>query len=569
MKSFPMRQVMKILLLSPKIDAQHKIARELKQEGIIFLFPDDVREAWNMLELHQSSIDLAILNLEDSFGKQEGTLDLLKKIKTDSFHKDLPYILITERWNDAQCALHQEGPEAAHAYLRWPFSVKVLLETLKQIFVEDFQSLLGMSSSAFSASASTLSSHSEISITLGEAKQIPDAPEIALSSPLTSSVNSEISITLGKTQQIPDAPEIGLSSPLTSSVNSEISITLGKTQQIPDAPEIDLSIPLPPSGSSDILITLGEAQQIPDAPALELPQVLEMPSTSDETQNLKIIKPLDFSISSSDLEISHSENDSFELSNSPVTPTTLPPPYQAIGNAVVPGGMSSDPDLETFKKYLLLREQDVSILSHQLKGAREQLAHMDQLCKAEQQKSEAFSLQLAQSQAQLNALHETMSLSHASFEEQVKASHQQLRLKMDQEKRLQKQLAESEASMEALKERIRLDIRKIRVHEKELENRLEIMKTDSEALLKARENKVVELKRKVETLEFNMELLKTKCDEEKQKNLILKERLSQVAQAFRLAGGLLDTPHEASEKIMTALSEQDASENLKNENKSF
>ena len=539
MKSFPMRQVMKILLLSPKIDAQHKIARELKQEGIIFLFPDDVREAWNMLELHQSSIDLAILNLEDSFGKQEGTLDLLKKIKTDSFHKDLPYILITERWNDAQCALHQEGPEAAHAYLRWPFSVKVLLETLKQIFVEDFQSLLGMSSSAFSASASTLSSHSEISITLGEAKQIPDAPEIALSSPLT------------------------------SSVNSEISITLGKTQQIPDAPEIDLSIPLPPSGSSDILITLGEAQQIPDAPALELPQVLEMPSTSDETQNLKIIKPLDFSISSSDLEISHSENDSFELSNSPVTPTTLPPPYQAIGNAVVPGGMSSDPDLETFKKYLLLREQDVSILSHQLKGAREQLAHMDQLCKAEQQKSEAFSLQLAQSQAQLNALHETMSLSHASFEEQVKASHQQLRLKMDQEKRLQKQLAESEASMEALKERIRLDIRKIRVHEKELENRLEIMKTDSEALLKARENKVVELKRKVETLEFNMELLKTKCDEEKQKNLILKERLSQVAQAFRLAGGLLDTPHEASEKIMTALSEQDASENLKNENKSF
>ena len=86
-----------------------------------------------------------------------------------------------------------------------------------------------------------------------------------------------------------------------------------------------------------------------------------------------------------------------------------------------------------------------------------------------------------------------------------------------------------------------MDIRKIRVREKELENRLEMTKNDSEALIAARENKIVELKRKLDILEFNMDLLQDQYSREKENSAKLHERLMKAAQVVRVAGGLLDS----------------------------
>jgi chromosome segregation ATPase len=91
-----------------------------------------------------------------------------------------------------------------------------------------------------------------------------------------------------------------------------------------------------------------------------------------------------------------------------------------------------------------------------------------------------------------------------------------------------------------LKERVRSDIRKIRVREKELENRLEIVRKDSEALIGSRENKIIELKRKLDLLEFNMDLLQDQYAREKESTFKLRERLAKAAQVVRMAGGMLD-----------------------------
>jgi hypothetical protein len=101
--------------------------------------------------------------------------------------------------------------------------------------------------------------------------------------------------------------------------------------------------------------------------------------------------------------------------------------------------------------------------------------------------------------------------------------------------------------MERIKERVRVDIRKIRVREKELENRLEIMKKDSEVLMGARESKIVELKRKLDLLEFNMDLLQDQYAREKESSATLRERLAKAAQVVRVAGGLLDNPGGAAQ----------------------
>jgi hypothetical protein len=65
------------------------------------------------------------------------------------------------------------------------------------------------------------------------------------------------------------------------------------------------------------------------------------------------------------------------------------------------------------------------------------------------------------------------------------------------------------------------------------------VKKDSEALLAARENKMIELKRKLDLLEFNMDLLQDQYTREKDTSALLRERLSKAAQVVRVAGGLL------------------------------
>ena len=56
---------------------------------------------------------------------------------------------------------------------------------------------------------------------------------------------------------------------------------------------------------------------------------------------------------------------------------------QPLGDAVVPGGAAQAPDVETLKRYLLLREQDVAALSAQLKAAREQVKQFEESLRTE------------------------------------------------------------------------------------------------------------------------------------------------------------------------------------------
>ena len=117
----------------------------------------------------------------------------------------------------------------------------------------------------------------------------------------------------------------------------------------------------------------------------------------------------------------------------------------------------------------------------------------------------------------------------------------QNKAKSDRARIMEMQVREASDEIERLKERVRTDIRKIRVRERELENRLEIMKKDSEALIAAREQKIIELKRKVDLLEFNMDLLQDQYTREKENTGVLRERLAKAAKMVRVAGGLLDS----------------------------
>lgn len=119
-----------------------------------------------------------------------------------------------------------------------------------------------------------------------------------------------------------------------------------------------------------------------------------------------------------------------------------------------------------------------------------------------------------------------------------------LKTKSDKAKVLERKVIETTEDIEKLKERVRIDIRKIRTREKELENRLEILKKDSEVLIDARDKKIIDLKKKLDLVEFNMDLLQDRFDKEKRFSAELKEKLKKASQAMKVAGGLLDEDAE-------------------------
>ena len=213
---------------------------------------------------------------------------------------------------------------------------------------------------------------------------------------------------------------------------------------------------------------------------------------------------------------------------------------EPVGDAVVPGGASQTPDVETLKKYLLLREQDVAVLSNQLKSAREQINDLERKVKNEKAQASELAYLANDQGRRIGEFEKEKTLALLGLQSEIDELRFQNRTKSDKARVIETQMREATDEIERLKERVRTDIRKIRVREKELENKLEIVRKDSEALISARESKIMELKRKLDLLEFNMDLLQDQNAREKENSSQLRERLAKAAQVVRVAGGLLD-----------------------------
>ena len=197
-------------------------------------------------------------------------------------------------------------------------------------------------------------------------------------------------------------------------------------------------------------------------------------------------------------------------------------------------------DLETLRSYLALREQDVAVLSGQLRSSQERVHQLEMLSKTEKARSAELTQMLSRLEQQIKNFNQDKQSEHEFLVGQIEDLNLQVRDRADKSKLIETKLRQTLEEVEKIKERVRVDIRRIRVREKELEGQLEVSKKDSSALLQARDEKILELKRKVDLLEFNMELMQEQFSKEKQTSDELKNKLKDAAQAMKRAGGLLE-----------------------------
>src|SRR5262249_11636288 len=117
---------MKVLYLEPRMDVGQKISEALKARGLAILLATNPAEAKQLLQLHGRSIDLAVIHREGPYGTGDPGLRFISTFKAEATHADLPYILTSAQWSDADCAAHQSTPMGANAYVTQINAEKIL-----------------------------------------------------------------------------------------------------------------------------------------------------------------------------------------------------------------------------------------------------------------------------------------------------------------------------------------------------------------------------------------------------------------------------------------------------------
>ncbi len=86
---------------------------------------------------------------------------------------------------------------------------------------------------------------------------------------------------------------------------------------------------------------------------------------------------------------------------------------------------------------------------------------------------------------------------------------------------------------EKLEQKVRIDFNQIKQREKELESKLELLSMDVESQVQSRDHKILELRRKIDALEFNMENASIKEQRSHDEKRKLEDRLNKIMKTLR------------------------------------
>jgi hypothetical protein len=192
--------------------------------------------------------------------------------------------------------------------------------------------------------------------------------------------------------------------------------------------------------------------------------------------------------------------------------------------------MSAKEEYESFRNYdedEMLRLQGTI---RQLREEREELMGQINQLKSEKQLLEQDNLGV---KAELDEVKIELGIVKKRHHDEI--SDKEYHYKMNQDK---KDLYENKAKslqkdFDRLNQKVRIDFNQVKQREKELESKLELTVMDSESQVQTRDLKILELKRKIDSLEFNMENSSIREQKHREDKSKLEERLGKIMKTLR------------------------------------
>ena len=95
-----------------------------------------------------------------------------------------------------------------------------------------------------------------------------------------------------------------------------------------------------------------------------------------------------------------------------------------------------------------------------------------------------------------------------------------------------------------------MELNQVKQREKELESQLELVTMDSESQVRSRDMKILELKRHIDQLEFNMENASIKEHKSREDKVKLEEKLTNVIKNLRGSISMLEDDLDLDEELV-------------------
>lgn len=115
------------------------------------------------------------------------------------------------------------------------------------------------------------------------------------------------------------------------------------------------------------------------------------------------------------------------------------------------------------------------------------------------------------------------------------------------------ELVKAKNKVDEMEQRLKNDFKKIRIREKELENRIELMRLEQSALVKAKDEQILELRRKIDLLEEEVEVYRTKTFEHNKTIEAQQEQFKRAIRALRVAFSSLEGHGESTQENIVPL----------------
>jgi hypothetical protein len=201
--------------------------------------------------------------------------------------------------------------------------------------------------------------------------------------------------------------------------------------------------------------------------------------------------------------------------------------------------VGSNKDLATLQKYAALKERESRERESTIKVLKGQLSKMDVKLSRSETERRRLTLETAELKNQNSALEEDLS-QKKFYLQKVESQHQEelrgLSLRLDN---AVFQATKSQNKLEEFRERVRNDFMKIRTQERELFNKLELQKRDAEALLASKDEQLLNQKREIDRLQYELDNLRERMIDETEKAEDRSSRLSRAVQSLKLANDML------------------------------
>ena len=201
-------------------------------------------------------------------------------------------------------------------------------------------------------------------------------------------------------------------------------------------------------------------------------------------------------------------------------------PVAAAAKAPTRG--ATDPILvQTYAQEEMVRHQG---LIKQLREEREDLLKQITDLKTSVRLAESENLGL---RAELDELKIEKSIMKKRSQQEFEEMRYSLKLADEKRDIFEERSRKVQKEFDKLNHKVRIDFNTVKQREKELEGQLELLKMDSRSQVESRDKKILELKRKIDALEFNMENAHIKEQKSKEDKVKLEEKLHKVMKTLR------------------------------------